>query len=207
MTLNGVTTNDRRRALSLAEFVRVSSFCRKTCVRYTKLVFYIICPSLYSATMTGWHGWQSTVQLISPSTWYFFVQGLLRYGTVFQILLLNVDTVNMFKAHLDKFWQHQQVVFDFKGEIAGVLETDLSLFLMYSVCRCGHRGAEAPASVVHLMSYDWLLLWLISNSDMMQRICLLILSLHVNKAFYEICIRIVPKVIVLLRFYNGKCIS
>ena len=23
---------------------------------------------------------------------------------------------------------------------------------MYSVCRCGHRGAEAPASVVHLMT-------------------------------------------------------
>jgi len=29
------------------------------------------------------------------------------------------DTVNMFKAHLDKFWQHQQVVFDFKAELTG----------------------------------------------------------------------------------------
>ena len=27
---------------------------------------------------------------------------------------------------------------------------------MYSVCRCGHRGAEAPASVVHLMTYDYM---------------------------------------------------
>jgi len=33
--------------------------------------------------------------------------------------VVNVDTVNMFKAHLDKFWQHQQVVFDFKAEITG----------------------------------------------------------------------------------------
>ena len=33
--------------------------------------------------------------------------------------VVNVDTVNMFKVHLDKFWQHQQVVFDFKAELTG----------------------------------------------------------------------------------------
>ena len=30
--------------------------------------------------------------------------------------VVNVATVNMFKAHLDKFWEHQQVVFDFKAD-------------------------------------------------------------------------------------------
>ena len=29
------------------------------------------------------------------------------------------DTVNMFKSRLDKFWQHQDVIYDFKAEIHG----------------------------------------------------------------------------------------
>ena len=35
--------------------------------------------------------------------------------------VVNVATVivNKFKAHLDKFWEHQQVVFDFKAELTG----------------------------------------------------------------------------------------
>ena len=29
------------------------------------------------------------------------------------------DTVNTFKSRLDKFWQHQDVIYDFKAEIRG----------------------------------------------------------------------------------------
>jgi len=29
------------------------------------------------------------------------------------------DTVNMFKSRFDKFWQHQDVIYDFKAEIHG----------------------------------------------------------------------------------------
>ena len=29
------------------------------------------------------------------------------------------DTVNMFKSRLDKFWQHQDLIYDFKAEISG----------------------------------------------------------------------------------------
>ena len=29
------------------------------------------------------------------------------------------DTVNTFKSRLDKFWQHQDVIYDFKAEIHG----------------------------------------------------------------------------------------
>jgi len=29
------------------------------------------------------------------------------------------DTVNMFKSRFDKFWQHQEVIYDFKAEIHG----------------------------------------------------------------------------------------
>jgi len=29
------------------------------------------------------------------------------------------DTVNTFKCRLDKFWQHQDVIYDFKAEIHG----------------------------------------------------------------------------------------
>ena len=29
------------------------------------------------------------------------------------------DTVNTFKSQLDKFWQHQDVIYDFKAEIRG----------------------------------------------------------------------------------------
>ena len=29
------------------------------------------------------------------------------------------DTVNTFKSRLDKFWQHQDIIYDFKAEIHG----------------------------------------------------------------------------------------
>jgi len=29
------------------------------------------------------------------------------------------DTVNKFKSYLDKFWQYQNIVYDYKGEIHG----------------------------------------------------------------------------------------
>jgi len=34
-------------------------------------------------------------------------------------LKLQSDTVNMFKSRLDKFWQHQDLIYDFKAEITG----------------------------------------------------------------------------------------
>ena len=49
---------------------------------------------------------------------FLFVQGLWMYGIVFQITLLMLLLL-MFKAHLDKFWEHQQVVFNFKAELTG----------------------------------------------------------------------------------------
>jgi len=29
------------------------------------------------------------------------------------------DTVNTFKSKLDKFWQHQPIIYDFKADIQG----------------------------------------------------------------------------------------
>jgi len=40
--------------------------------------------------------------------------GNLTFGTV-----VLSDTVNTFKSRLDKFWQHQDVIYDFKAEIHG----------------------------------------------------------------------------------------
>ena len=43
-----------------------------------------------------------------------------RYKTSLPNHVVVSDTVNMFKSRLDKFWQHQDVIYDFKAEIHGI---------------------------------------------------------------------------------------
>ena len=46
--------------------------------------------------------------------------GYSTFGTVYLTMLFCViHTVNMFKSRLHKFWQHQDVIYDFKAEIDG----------------------------------------------------------------------------------------
>jgi len=35
-------------------------------------------------------------------------------------LVVDVDTVNLFKARLDKFWMHQEVKYDFMVDLTGI---------------------------------------------------------------------------------------
>ena len=35
-------------------------------------------------------------------------------------LIVDVDTVCLFKPHLDKFWMHQDVVYDFAADLTGI---------------------------------------------------------------------------------------
>ena len=46
------------------------------------------------------------------------------------------DTVNMFKSMLDKFWQHQVVIYDFKAEIHGTGSRELLLDISISISNC-----------------------------------------------------------------------
>ena len=46
----------------------------------------------------------------------FLVTGQSIFGTAYLVLS---DTVNTFKYKLDKFWQHQPIIYDFKAEILG----------------------------------------------------------------------------------------
>jgi len=34
--------------------------------------------------------------------------------------VVDVDTVNLFKARLDKFWMHQEVKYDFMVDLTGI---------------------------------------------------------------------------------------
>ena len=48
-----------------------------------------------------------------------FPIGLSQYGIVYQImLLLNSPTINTFKARLDKFWENQDVRYNWKADIS-----------------------------------------------------------------------------------------
>jgi len=50
---------------------------------------------------------------------YFFKN---RVVNIWNSLLNDVvvcDTVNKFKSHLDKYWQYQDIVYDYKAEIHG----------------------------------------------------------------------------------------
>jgi len=41
------------------------------------------------------------------------------FGIVYRLFVVLSDTVNTFKTKLDKFWQDQPIIFDFKTEIHG----------------------------------------------------------------------------------------
>ena len=38
----------------------------------------------------------------------------------FNQLVVDVNTVNQFKARLDKFWMHQDVKYDFTADLTGI---------------------------------------------------------------------------------------
>jgi len=50
---------------------------------------------------------------------YYFSNRALNIWNSLPNHVVMSDTVNMFKSRLDKFWQHQEVVYDYKAEIHG----------------------------------------------------------------------------------------
>jgi len=79
--------------------------------------------------------------------------GHLAFGTVYHVVLS--DTVNTFKTRLDKFWQHQDVIYDFRAEIHGTGSRScyyilvLVLVTVFWNIRCGHRGTGMLQSSFH----------------------------------------------------------
>ena len=43
----------------------------------------------------------------------------LTFGTVCQTVV-DVSTINQFKAHLDKFWLHQGILYDYTADLTGI---------------------------------------------------------------------------------------
>ena len=52
--------------------------------------------------------------------------GLLTFGTVYHVVLS--DTVNTFKSRLDKFWQHQDIIYDIKRKF---MEPEVGVVIRY----------------------------------------------------------------------------
>jgi len=50
--------------------------------------------------------------------YYFTNRALNNWNSLPNHVVLS-DTVNMFKSRLDNFWQHQDLIYDFKAEISG----------------------------------------------------------------------------------------
>ena len=50
---------------------------------------------------------------------YYFTNRVLNIWNSLPNHVVLSDTVNTFKSRLDKFWQHQDVIYDFKAEISG----------------------------------------------------------------------------------------
>ena len=50
---------------------------------------------------------------------YYFTNRVLNIWNSLPNYVVLSDTVNTFKSRLDKFWQHQDVIYDFKAEIRG----------------------------------------------------------------------------------------
>ena len=50
---------------------------------------------------------------------YYFTNRALNIWNSLSNHVVLSDTVNMFKSRLDKFWQHQNLIYYFKAEISG----------------------------------------------------------------------------------------
>jgi len=50
---------------------------------------------------------------------YYFTNRALNNSNSLPNHVVLSDTVNMFKSTLDKFWQYQDLIYDFKTEISG----------------------------------------------------------------------------------------
>jgi len=48
----------------------------------------------------------------------------LIFGTVCQTTVVDVSTINQFKERLDKFWMHQDVLYDFTADLIGIGDID-----------------------------------------------------------------------------------
>ena len=62
------------------------------------------------------------------------------------------ETINTFKSRLDKFWQHQDMIYDFQAELHGTGSRSLHEIAVYCVINfivCGHRG-DLSALVIPL---------------------------------------------------------
>ena len=57
--------------------------------------------------------------------------------------VVDVSTINQFKARLDKFWMHQDVLYDYTADLTGigdrsVLVTKDVVSYVVVLNRCGH---------------------------------------------------------------------
>jgi len=44
----------------------------------------------------------------------------LTFGTVLPNCVVDVSTINQFKARLDKFWLHQDILYDYTADLTGI---------------------------------------------------------------------------------------
>ena len=61
-------------------------------------------------------GYKKTRVTYDLCKYYFTNRALNIWNSLPNYVVLS-DTVNMFKSRLDKFWQHQDVIYDFKAKI------------------------------------------------------------------------------------------
>jgi len=91
---------------------------------------------------------------VRPHTWLWPAVVMLVYSGH----LLPNHVVVSFKSRLDKFWQHQDVIYDFKAEIHGTGSRELLLDVSISISncniRCGHRGIGLCSSFHYVYVSD-----------------------------------------------------
>ena len=67
---------------------------------------------------------------------------------------MDVSTINQFKARLDKFWMHQDVLYDYTADLTGIGDRSQRCVVLYVVVlnRCGHWGVNI---CVRTCSLSW----------------------------------------------------
>jgi len=89
---------------------------------------------------------------------YYFSARIINIWNSLPNCVVDVSTINQFKARLDKFWMHQDVLYDYTADLTGIGDRSHTCnkrcVVSYVVVlnRCGHWGVN---TCVRTCSLSW----------------------------------------------------
>ena len=91
------------------------------------MTFLIIAPNKYDSRVNLYlKKQQDSIEVIANNRYHYdlrkfsFARRIVNVWNSLPEIVISADTTDTFKRRLDKFWQHQDILYDYKVELTGV---------------------------------------------------------------------------------------